>query len=132
MDANGRRLVECKGAILAPRRGFTASVGFFKKNVSKRSEKRREKKEMGKVVEYEDLCRELREIIGSADNIEIYKAEINKRTDLIVSARPLCFDVTLGNDLIYSCNHLGNAHIIYDVIRADLKGEMWNGNTCTS
>lgn len=87
---------------------------------------------MGKVSEYDDLCRELREIIGSADNIDIFKTEINKRTDLTVSARPLCFDVTLGNDLIYSCNHLGNAHIIYDVIRADLKGEMWHGNTCTS
>ena len=87
---------------------------------------------MGKVEECEDLCRELREILGCADNIDLFKTKVNKRTDLVLSARPLCFDVTIGTDLIYSCNHLGNAHTIYDVIRADLKGEMWHGNTCTS
>lgn len=130
MDAVSRRLVVCQGAILAPRRGFTASVGFFKKNFSERSEKRMEKKEMGKVEEYEGLMKELMEIIELSDNIDIFKAEINKSTDLIVSARPLCFDVTIGKDLVYSCNQLENARTIFDVIRADLKGEVFHGNTC--
>ncbi len=47
MDTDSRYLAECQGAILAPRRGFTASVGFFKKNVSERSEKEGRKEKNG-------------------------------------------------------------------------------------
>ena len=82
---------------------------------------------MGKVFEHAELQEELDRLLEHADGIQLFVTEVNKSTDLTVSARPLCYDVKIGKDLVYACNELENARLLFDVIRADLKGDIWNG-----
>lgn len=87
-----------------------------------------EVKVMGQVWECPDLQAELNKLHNiQSDGIILFKSEINKSMDLSLITRPLVFDVTLGNKVVFSCNHLTNAYHIYNIIRKDLRGEIWNG-----
>lgn len=83
---------------------------------------------MGKVNEIEGMINDIHEAVTLASDVPIFTTEINKSTDLVFAVRPFCFDIILGNDLVYSCNIRENALTIYNVIRADLKGNVYHGN----
>lgn len=81
---------------------------------------------MGMVREYEDLQKEVNEMT-EGNGIQLLSTDINKSTELSVCARPLCYDVVLGNKCIVSLNCPENAIVIYQALRADFKGEVYNG-----
>lgn len=87
-----------------------------------------EQKEMGMVREYPDLQEELKKACDiQPDGIPLFRNELNKSTDVSVMAIPLQFDVLLGREKIYSFNELLNAYRVYEIIQADIKGEVWHG-----
>lgn len=77
---------------------------------------------MGKLSDYIGL-----EKMDQNECIELLSTDINKATTLTVSAVPVTYGVYLNDDLIYSCNSLKNAQVIYDAIRADMAGKAYEG-----
>lgn len=82
---------------------------------------------MGKVSEYEDMQKEVEEMQKASENLQLLSTQINASTDLSVCVRPLCYDVVLGGKNIVSLNLPENAIAIYQAMRADYKGEVYNG-----
>lgn len=82
---------------------------------------------MDKIGEPEEMQRKVSEMLLNAGNIRLLSTEINASTDLEVYARPLTYDVVLGGKSIVSLNHPENAITIYQIMRADLKGEVYDG-----
>lgn len=82
---------------------------------------------MGMVRESEDMQRELREVLAQAEKPPLLSTQVNATTDLSVCIRPLCYDVVLGGKHIVSCNCPENAVTVYNVMRADFKGEVYHG-----
>lgn len=77
---------------------------------------------MGKLSEYIGL-----EKVDQNECIEVLSTQINSATVLSVSAVPVTYGVYINDDLVYSCNMLKNAQMLYDVIRADMAGKEWEG-----
>lgn len=87
-----------------------------------------DKKDMGMVREYPDLQEELRKTCAiQPDGILLFRNEVNKSTDISVITTPLQFDVLLGKEKVYSFNELVNAYHVYEIIQADIKGNVWHG-----
>lgn len=82
---------------------------------------------MGMVRESEEMQREIDEMPTQAGNLQLLSTQINASTDLSVCVRPLCYDVVLGSKTIVSLNNQENAVVIYQAMRADFKGEVYNG-----
>lgn len=82
---------------------------------------------MGMVRESEDMQKEINRILAAAGYEKLISTQINASTDLSVCVRPLCYDVVLGGKNIVSCNLPENAVAIYHAMRADFKGEIYNG-----
>lgn len=77
---------------------------------------------MGQVNEYDGM-----EKIDVNESFKLLSIDVNKAVELSVSAVPISFNVYLNDDLIYSCNVLKNALMLYQVIRADLAGKEYCG-----
>lgn len=77
---------------------------------------------MGKVNEYDGLG-----LVDANETITLLSAEVNKCTELSVSAVPVTYGVYINDDLVYSCNILKNAETIYLAIRADMAGKAYEG-----
>lgn len=82
---------------------------------------------MGMVRESEDMQREINEILINAGCSKLISTQINASTELSVCARPLCYDVMLSGKAILSLNCPENAVIVYNVMRADFKGDIYHG-----
>lgn len=82
---------------------------------------------MGMIRESEEMQKEVDEMFANAEDYQILSTEINASTDLSVKVCPLCYDVVLGNEKVISLNNVENAIIIYHAMRADLKGDVYNG-----
>lgn len=74
---------------------------------------------MGKVNEY-DMDK-----INLNECIPLLSTQVNQSTELSVSALPISFGVYINEDLIYSCNVMKNAEMLYRVICADLAGKVY-------
>lgn len=83
---------------------------------------------MGNVTEYKELMVDLENLRKKADGIVLMSAGINRCTDLSVIVRPFTFDVFINDDLIYSFNDIENAKRVYDIVRADISGRVYDGN----
>lgn len=99
-------------------------MGFFKKDVSRRSEK--EDNEMGMVRESEDMQEEIHEMLTEAGKVPLVSTHVNSTTELSVCIRPFCYDVVLGGKNLLSFNHPENAFTVYRVMLADLKGNIYD------
>lgn len=77
---------------------------------------------MGKVNEYDGLS-----LVDANETITLLSTDINKCTELSVSAVPVTYGVYINDDLVYSCNFLKNAETIYYAIRADMIGKVYEG-----
>lgn len=82
---------------------------------------------MGMVRESEDMQREINEILINAGCPKLISTKISASTELSVCVRPLCYDVMLGGKHIVSCNCPENAVTVYNVMRADFKGDVYHG-----
>lgn len=78
---------------------------------------------MGKVNEYDGLS-----LVDANETITLLSTDINKCTELSVSAVPVTYGVYINDELIYSCNVLKNAETIYQAIRADMAGKAYERN----
>lgn len=81
-----------------------------------------EEMEMGMVYEYGNMKKPV-----SGDTIELLSSELNSATDLSVCAVPVSYNVCINDDLVYACSCLGNAEKMYQIIRADMEGRVWEG-----
>lgn len=77
---------------------------------------------MGKLSEYAGLQK-----VDQNECIELLSTHINESLVLTVLAVPVTYGVYINNDLIYSCNMMKNAQMLYDVIRADMAAKEWEG-----
>lgn len=77
---------------------------------------------MGKLNEYDGLAQ-----VDVNECITLISSQVNKATELTLSAVPVTYGVYINEDLIYSCNILKNAEMLYKVIRADLAGTEYCG-----
>ncbi len=77
---------------------------------------------MGKVSEYDGLG-----LVDVNDTIRVMGCEVNRCTELSVSAVAVTYGVYINDDLVYSCNVLKNAETIYQAIRADMAGKAYEG-----
>lgn len=77
---------------------------------------------MGKVSEYDGLG-----LVDANETITLLSTDVNKCTELSVSAVPVTYGVYINDDLVYSCNFLKNAEMIYQAIRADMAGNAYEG-----
>lgn len=59
--------------------------------------------------------------------VVLMRAQINQCTELTLSAIPVSYNVHIGSALVYPCNLLENAKRIFHTVRADLKGEAYDG-----
>lgn len=87
----------------------------------------REVKEMGMVYESEEMQREINDMLTETGSLQLFSTQVNATTALSVCARPLTYDVVLGGKNMVSLNNLENAVTIYNAMRADFKGEVYNG-----
>lgn len=77
---------------------------------------------MEKENEYDGLS-----LVDANEAIMLLSSEVNKCTELSVSAIPVTYGVYINDDLVYSCNVLKNAETIYQAIRADMAGNAYEG-----
>lgn len=77
---------------------------------------------MGKVSEYDGLG-----LVDANETITLLSTDVNSCTELSVSAVPVTYGVYINDDLVYSCNFLKNAETIYQAIRADMAGKVYEG-----
>lgn len=91
-------------------------------------------KEMGMVyqsdymqAETEKMLEEAKLNLKKAGACVILSTEINATTDLSLCVLPLKFDIELGGKTVLSLDKIENAYLIYNVLRADFKGEIYNG-----
>lgn len=89
--------------------------------------KKKGENKMGMVRDSEDMQREVNEMLEQAQKPPLISTQINATTELSVYIRPLCYDVMLNNKNIVSCNCPENAIAIYYAMRADFRGEVYNG-----
>lgn len=82
---------------------------------------------MGMVYQSEEMQEEVKEILKKAGACVVLSTEVNATTDLSLCVLPLKFDIELGGKTILSLDKVENAYIIYNVLRADLKGEVYHG-----
>lgn len=75
---------------------------------------------MGKMSEYAGLQK-----VDQNECIELLSTHINASMVLTVSAVTVTYGVYINDDLIYSCNMMKNARMLYDVIRADMAGKVY-------
>lgn len=87
----------------------------------------REVKEMGMVYKSEEMQKEIDDMLTETGNLQLCSTQVNATTALSVCARPLTYDVVLGNKNMVSLNNLENAITIYQAMRSDFKGEVYNG-----
>lgn len=83
---------------------------------------------MVNVTEYKELMDDLQKFRKETDGIVLMSTGINCCTDLSVIVRPFTYDVFINDDLIYSFNHIENAKRVYDIVRADISGRVYDGN----
>lgn len=80
---------------------------------------------MGKVSEYEGLAG--KEIKDGA--VVLMDTAVNSATSIKLCAVPFSYTVMLGDTIMCSCNQLENALMIYQIMQADMRCEVWqNGN----
>lgn len=82
---------------------------------------------MGMVYEYDGLEESLSSAVSVVPGLDIMSEKINKSADLTLTVRSHTFDVVLGKKLVFSCRCLDNALVLYELIRADVKGETYGG-----
>lgn len=83
---------------------------------------------MGIVREYEDMQAKINRNLLEDGHTKLISEQINDCTELSVCIRPLCYDVVLGSKNILSLNNPENAVAIYQIMLADLKGDILHGN----
>lgn len=66
-------------------------------------------------------------MVDQNECIELLSTQLSKATTLTVSAVPVTYGVYINDDLIYSCNMMKNAELLYNVIRADMAGKECEG-----
>ncbi len=54
--------------------------------------------------------------------LELCRHDINKSTQVTVTAVPITYDVRINGGLVYSCNVLDNASWISRIIAEDMRG----------
>lgn len=66
-------------------------------------------------------------LVDANETITLLSTDVNKCTALAVMAVPVTYGVYINDELIYSCNILKNAEMIYQAIRADMAGKAYEG-----
>lgn len=82
---------------------------------------------MGHVTEYEEVMEDLEKLRKDTEGVVLASAGINRCTGIMLSARPLTYDLTINGDLVHAFNELENAKKVYDIIRADYAGRVYHG-----
>lgn len=92
---------------------------------SGRPEKGKEEERMGMMYEFGTVPEDGR--------ICLAHTQAGQCVELGIYAVPGTYDVSINGDrLVYSCSELDNAVALYQIIRADMKGSIWNGEKSTS